>query len=1107
MASRLTVLYGPSGVGKSSLLRAGVASRLRSLAPAIGPQDGAGEIVIVDSWRDDPVAAVAAAAGGRTDLALADALAERALALGGELYLVLDQMEEYVLYHGRGGGPLALELEDVLTRQDVPVHVLLGIRDDALADLDAFKRRVPGLFGNVLRLDHLTRAAARAAIHGPLRAYAELGGVEVSAEDELVEAVLDQVGAGRVERGLTGRGLVAEGRARRVEAPYLQLVLERLWEVERQRGSATLQAATLTELGGATRIVEEHLERALAGLHGEERDRVSQLFNHLVTPSGTKIAHAVDDLARYIGSEAEPLERVLSVLESARILRRVPGRSGGPPRYEIFHDVLADAVLAWRDRHEADRRLREERARAARKHRAALLVAGASLAALALVAGIAAYALTQRAEAREQAESARARALGAEAVSQLLVDPERSVRLALEAAKIEETPQLEHELRRGLLTLRVRAILPGGGGPVTALALSADGERTLVAGASGVARVFETSTGRRLQELRHGGSVTSAALSPDGRTVVTGGADGLVKVWRGSSSTPGVLDHGEPVGAVAVSSSGRVAAAGGTPVVHFWPSPDEPDPVRLRHPQVAKDVLFSPDGRLLAIVAREVYVFDTVTRRRLSVLDQPGEIVVARFSPDSRLVATGGRDDLAVIWNARSGKEQQQLVGHVGDVRDVAFSSGGQLVATASSDNAARVWRVDSGRLTSILASHSNHVEAIAFGADDDVIATGGLDGAGGVWGGVDYTLHAALLGHAGGVTHAAVTPDGSTVVTASTDGSARVWAGTVDPLLPVLARHPPGAASIAFHPAGRLLAVAGMDGVARIVRADGTTVRTLRNPAPLTDVTFSPDGGSVLTAAEDGTARLLRVEDGRLIRSFQHGAALAEAGFDAEGNRIVTAGADGVVQIWLVSGRRVRSFEHGAPATGAAFSPDGSILATAGEDGVARLWRIADGRSLHTLAAHELPLTSVAFSPGGDLVATASYDANVRLWNTATGRVHRVFRGHSAVVSDVSFSPDGRWVLTAGPITAGLWEVEGDGRLDVGHPLIYLRGHGPRVRDAVFAPDSRRIATTGDDGSIRLYACELCGRLDELVRIAERTFRRLGRGLDPNERRQYLGG
>ena len=120
MASRLTVLYGPSGVGKSSLLRAGVAQRLRSLVPVGPAEEGAAEVVIVDSWRDDPILAVAAAAGAPTDVPLVDALAERLIASRGELYLVLDQMEEYVLYHGRDGGPLAGALEDVLTRTDLP---------------------------------------------------------------------------------------------------------------------------------------------------------------------------------------------------------------------------------------------------------------------------------------------------------------------------------------------------------------------------------------------------------------------------------------------------------------------------------------------------------------------------------------------------------------------------------------------------------------------------------------------------------------------------------------------------------------------------------------------------------------------------------------------------------------------------------------------------------------------------------------------------------------------------------------------------------------------------------------------------------------------------
>ena len=89
MASRLTVLYGPSGVGKSSLLRAGVARRLRTLVPARGEGgDGNGALpVVVDQWRDDPLAAIAAAAGTpvpESPEELADVLAERSAQIGGE---------------------------------------------------------------------------------------------------------------------------------------------------------------------------------------------------------------------------------------------------------------------------------------------------------------------------------------------------------------------------------------------------------------------------------------------------------------------------------------------------------------------------------------------------------------------------------------------------------------------------------------------------------------------------------------------------------------------------------------------------------------------------------------------------------------------------------------------------------------------------------------------------------------------------------------------------------------------------------------------------------------------------------------------------------------
>ncbi|MBA3384569.1 MAG: hypothetical protein H0T20_07950, partial [Actinobacteria bacterium] len=247
LASRLTVLYGPTGVGKSSLLRAGVAQRLRTFADS--------SVAIFSSWGEDPTAEI--------DEAIA--------ASQGDTHLILDQIEEYFLYHDPDGA-FARRLPELVTEPGLRVNVLLGIREDSLAKLDLFKGRIPNLFANYLRLDHLDRVAGRAAVVGPLERLNELSPEEepYRGEPELVEAVLDQVATGRIEYGLSGRGVVpGRNESGRVEAPFLQLVLERLWDVEEEAGSRTLRLDTLERLGGAETIVRGHLERALEALDPE----------------------------------------------------------------------------------------------------------------------------------------------------------------------------------------------------------------------------------------------------------------------------------------------------------------------------------------------------------------------------------------------------------------------------------------------------------------------------------------------------------------------------------------------------------------------------------------------------------------------------------------------------------------------------------------------------------------------------------------------------------------------------------------------------------------------------------------------------------------------
>ncbi|MGZ4354746.1 MAG: ATP-binding protein, partial [Gaiellaceae bacterium] len=300
VASRLTVLYGPSGVGKSSLVRAGVARRIRELggrrAVARGPDLAC---VVFASWADDPVGALAAAIAATVrplvsptapdpppGSSLADVAEHWSSILDGDLCLVLDQLEEYFVYHDGGPGSLIEQLPELVTRPGLRANLLLSIRDDELARLGALKDRLPDVFANARRLDRLDRDAARAAILGPLQRWNELAAPAepVEIEPELVEAVLAQVAAGDGSR---------------VEAPYLQLVLERVWREEALLGSRVLRSATLEELGGAQAIVRDHLDRAMAVLDLEQQEAAARMFGHLVTPSGTKIAHRVSDLATF----------------------------------------------------------------------------------------------------------------------------------------------------------------------------------------------------------------------------------------------------------------------------------------------------------------------------------------------------------------------------------------------------------------------------------------------------------------------------------------------------------------------------------------------------------------------------------------------------------------------------------------------------------------------------------------------------------------------------------------------------------------------------------------------------------------------------------------
>ena len=370
-ASPLTLLYGQSGVGKSSVLRAGVAHQLKNRDDVL--------VVVCSSWRDDPIkeikAAVAQSDAARDknlsipssdSVSLGQYLREYARMLERRLMIIFDQFEEYFLYHAQEDGPgtFAVEFPRAINDAYLPANFLISVREDALAKLDRFTGRIPNLFENYMRVEHLNSSSARQAIMQPITQYnlSASTGQEVSIELPLVEAVLNQVDTGRLILGEYGRDLVGrEDTEAQIETPFLQLVMTRLWEEEMQAGSSVLRLETLRNLGSAERIVSSHLDYAMRGLTDDQQDIAARIFRYLVTPSGVKIAHSPNDLAAYVGVGQEQILWVLEALSmgDTRILRSVapPPDNPGLERYEIFHGVLAPAILDWHARYEMSKQI------------------------------------------------------------------------------------------------------------------------------------------------------------------------------------------------------------------------------------------------------------------------------------------------------------------------------------------------------------------------------------------------------------------------------------------------------------------------------------------------------------------------------------------------------------------------------------------------------------------------------------------------------------------------------------------------------------------------------------------------------------------------------
>ncbi|MDR3636139.1 MAG: hypothetical protein P4L84_20220 [Isosphaeraceae bacterium] len=296
-------------------------------------------------------------------------------------------------------------------------------------------------------------------------------------------------------------------------------------------------------------------------------------------------------------------------------------------------------------------------------------------------------------------------------------------------------------------------VLNGHKGPVHAVAVTPDGESIATGGEDGTIRLWHAVDGKSQRELAgHTGPVLALAISPDGKTLLTGSADKTARLFELSAGQPlkTLTGHNGPIAGVGFSPKGdRIATAGGEGGVKVWETATGQGVIAFGHTapnngpiQPLNKVAFAADNAVVSASADRTlksWSFEGAWSEMKPLGPHVFRVLAIDFSPDGKLVATGGGDPSrsgeVKIWNVETGALVRTLDSlHSDTVFGVRFSPDGTKLACCAADKFLKVINVADGKELKAFEGHTHHVLAVDWSADGKSLVTGGADNVIKVW-------------------------------------------------------------------------------------------------------------------------------------------------------------------------------------------------------------------------------------------------------------------------------------------------------------------------------------------------------------------------------------
>ncbi|MBO1332681.1 AAA family ATPase [Streptomyces sp. VRA16 Mangrove soil] len=1000
-AQRFVTVVGPSGSGKSSLVRAG-------LLPTLARRRGRWTVAAPFTPGADPVGSLRRCrpqpGGVRPAL------------------IVIDQLEELLTRCGRE------EREEFLTavrealHRDPRLWVVATLRSDFLTGF------LESGFADLVREPTLIGSLDRNALHEVIEKPAEQAGLTFA--PGLVARMVDECGGGDA-------------------LPLLAYTLQELYR----------------RAGGSGGSVSEEAYRALGGVAGalaEQADRIRAELGDLPVMETLLRFVTVDggEAARRRVLRADLNAQELEIADAFVAGRLLTSDEGV---LDVAHEALfrqwaplRRAVAAHTE--ELRRRTELERwgqdwDRSGRQDGYLLTGERLSLARRWMTRSAPALGTTPLLEefvdrSLRADRSTRERAADAVAVrvlQRLDREPEAAVLAAL--AAVEEcaaTPGAVQALHTAQSAARLRAVLRGFDAGASGVAWSPDGLQLAVSSDDGTVRVWEPGRDAGPVVLAGDGAwMQGVAWSPDGRALAAACRDRTVRVWSTDTWTESaVLRHApttgereEGVGGVAWSPDGRhLASVGSDSTVRIWDAGTYTASTVLRgHRRMVWSVTWSPDGAQVASGGEDgsVRVWDVLSGAAVTAIAGRGSIESVRWSPDGQQLASADGDRSVRVWDTRTWEAVRVLDSDV--INSLAWSPDGTRLAGGDADRSAYVWNLIGDRSAPAgaeveirLTGHADTLYGIAWSPDGTQVATASRDRTAAVW---DVSRPVSVLAdHDDAVLRVAWSPDGTRIAATTQDGSVRirdVTTGRTERSWPA-----DGATDMAWSPDGERLVIALREGAALVRRTDGSSERLELDGhiEELSHVTWSDDGTRIATGSRDGTARIWNAATGAPLHILRgHQDWVAGTAWSPDGRYLATSSTDRTAIVWdSADGTAVATLHgHLDYVWKVDWSPDGRRLATCSRDRTVRLWNPVDGTELAVLNGHEDRVLNLAWSPDGTRLASVSRDHTVRLWNPDTATQTAVLGVHADWVNGLTWHPDGTRLATAShDRTVRLWTL-----------------------------------------------------------------------------------